>query len=52
MNEPKPDQKKTILVVDDHQEILDFISDDLAEFYRVETARDGRIALEIGRAHV
>ena len=47
MNEPKPDQKKTILVVDDHQEILDFISDDLAESYRVETARDGRIAWEI-----
>lgn len=42
-----PDQKKTILLVDDHQEILDFISEDLSDFYQVETAKDGLIALAI-----
>ena len=42
-----PDQKKTILLVDDHQEILDFMSEDLSDFYQVETAKDGLIALAI-----
>src|SRR5690606_21644021 len=36
-----------ILIVDDHQEILDFISEDLSDFYQVETATDGLIALTI-----
>lgn len=45
--------KKTILLVDDHQEILDFISDDLMDSYRVETASDGLLALAIlERKHV
>lgn len=39
--------RKTILLVDDHQEILDFISEDLGDFYSVETAKDGMGALNI-----
>lgn len=40
-------QKPVILVVDDNEEILDFIADDLSEKYQVLTARNGIQALEI-----
>ncbi len=39
--------KPTILVVDDHAEILDFIADDLSEDYQVIKAAHGRRAMEI-----
>ncbi len=39
-------EKPTILVVDDHLEILDFIADDLSEDYEVLKAMDGRMAME------
>jgi len=38
--------RPTILLVDDNEEILDFISDDLAEKYNVLTAANGETALE------
>ena len=37
----------TILVVDDHAEILDFIADDLSEEYAVLKVMDGRKAMEM-----
>ncbi|TDS10248.1 response regulator transcription factor [Sphingobacterium paludis] len=37
--------KPTILVADDHQEILDFIADDLSDHYHVLKALDGEQAL-------
>lgn len=40
-------QKPVILVVDDNEEILDFIADDLSEKYQVLTAKNGIEALEI-----
>lgn len=39
--------KPVILLVDDNEEILDFISDDLGEIYTVITATNGFQALEI-----
>lgn len=39
--------KPIILVVDDNEEILDFIADDLSEKYQVLTAKNGIEALEI-----
>ncbi|WP_257668376.1 response regulator transcription factor [Parapedobacter tibetensis] len=39
-------EKPTILVVDDHEEILDFIADDLSETYDVLKAENGRCAME------
>lgn len=39
--------KPTILVVDDHAEILDFIADDLSEYYHVLKAHNGREAVQI-----
>jgi DNA-binding response OmpR family regulator len=40
-------EKSLILVVDDNEEILDFVSDDLSEKYQVLTAKNGIEALEI-----
>ena len=37
--------KSTILVADDHQEILDFITEDLGDNYHVLKAKDGAQAL-------
>lgn len=39
--------KPVILVVDDNEEILDFLADELSERYEVLTAENGRIALQI-----
>ena len=39
--------KLTILLVDDHQDILDFITDDLIDFYEVFQAKDGIQALQL-----
>ncbi len=39
--------KPAVLLVDDHEEILAFISEDLAEAYQVLTAADGREALDL-----
>ncbi|MDB5012680.1 MAG: DNA-binding response regulator [Daejeonella sp.] len=41
------ESKPLILLVDDNEEILDFISDDLSDKYKVITAPDGEKALEI-----
>lgn len=43
--------RSTILVVDDHVEILDFIVDDLSEHYEVLQAENGKQALEVLAAH-
>src|SRR5690606_13691765 len=43
--------KPTILVVDDHVEILDFIVDDLSGDYEVLQAAHGKQALEVLEAH-
>ena len=40
-------EKSTILVVDDHVEILEFIVDDLSEHYDVLQAENGKQALDI-----
>lgn len=40
-------ERATILVVDDHEEILDFIADDLSGDYTVLTAKNGRQALDV-----
>ena len=39
--------KPSILLVDDNDEILDFVSEDLEEKYQVHTARNGSEAIEI-----
>lgn len=39
--------KPTILVVDDHVEILEFIADDLSEHFQVLTAQHGEEAIEM-----
>ncbi|MDB5009994.1 MAG: two-component system response regulator [Mucilaginibacter sp.] len=39
--------KPAVLLVDDNEEILDFISDDLEEYYSIYTAGNGAEALEI-----
>ena len=44
--------KTTILIVDDNEEILDFLSDDLQEEYHVLTAVDGEEALMQLHAHI
>lgn len=41
--------KPVILVVDDNEEILEFLADELSEKYEVLTAENGRIALELIR---
>lgn len=43
--------KPTILVVDDHAEILDFIADDLREYYHVLTASHGKEAVQMLDTH-
>jgi two-component system, cell cycle response regulator len=43
--------KPVILVVDDNEEILEFLADELCEKYEVLTAGNGRIALEIMKEH-
>lgn len=47
--EPKSQtiDRSTILVVDDHVEILDFIVDDLSEHYEVLQAENGKQALDV-----
>lgn len=40
-------EKACLLVVDDHEEILDFIADDLGEQYQVLKATDGQEALNV-----
>ncbi|SEN32734.1 Helix-turn-helix domain-containing protein [bacterium A37T11] len=46
-NHPKEAQSKPpILLIDDHEEILDFLADDLGETYQVFTAKDGREGLD------
>ncbi len=39
--------KNTILIADDHQEILDFIADDLSDHYAVLQATNGQEALDM-----
>ncbi|WP_421944194.1 response regulator transcription factor [Pedobacter sp.] len=46
IHEDKP-EKFVILLVDDEEEILEFIADDLSEKYQVLTAKNGVEALEI-----
>src|SRR5690606_7555449 len=43
--------RSTILVVDDHVEILDFVVDDVSEHYEVLQAENGKQALEVLAAH-
>lgn len=40
-------KKPVIIVADDHEEILDFIADDLSELYEIMKARDGQEVLDI-----
>lgn len=40
-------EKPTILIVDDNEEILDFLKDDLEELYTIFTAADGLEALSV-----
>lgn len=47
INSTDTDTKPVILLVDDNEEILDFISDDLGEKYQVLQARNGLEALAI-----
>lgn len=47
MNEGYITQKPLILLIDDNEEILEFVSDDLAEKYDVITALNGAEALNI-----
>ena len=42
--------KPCLLVVDDHEEMLEFLADDLSEMYHVLTATNGAEALEILKA--
>lgn len=44
-------QKSTILVVDDHQDILDFIADDLEDSYDVVKALNGAEAFQYAKDH-
>lgn len=43
--------KPILLVVDDHMEILDFIVDDLSEYYEVLPAENGKQALQVLAGH-
>lgn len=52
MSEPADNIKIPILIVDDNEEILDFLADDLGEKYDVHTAEDVKCALEILDKHV
>ncbi|GAA4306923.1 response regulator transcription factor [Compostibacter hankyongensis] len=42
-----PEERPLILLVDDNEEILEFISGDLSEKYTVQTAMDGQQALQL-----
>lgn len=44
--------KPVVLLVDDNEEILEFVSEDLSEKYRVITAPDGIVALNILREQI
>ena len=44
---PKEDHRKTILVVDDNQDMLSFVSACMKESYHVHTATDGVAALKL-----
>ncbi|UIR54738.1 response regulator [Sphingobacterium sp. SRCM116780] len=39
--------KANLLLVDDHQELLEFIADDLCEYYHVQTTNNGIEALQL-----
>lgn len=41
------DVRKIILLVDDHQEILDFLTDDLCDDYDIVQAHNGHLAIEV-----
>lgn len=47
MNIELTDIKSTILVVDDNEEILEFLADDLGDHYKVFTASNVKIAFDI-----
>ncbi|MFT4093722.1 MAG: response regulator [Niabella sp.] len=47
MNTLEIADKATILIVDDNEEILEFLSDDLSVFYHVLTANNGEKALKM-----
>ncbi|RYY37490.1 MAG: response regulator transcription factor [Sphingobacteriaceae bacterium] len=47
----EPD-KPVVLLVDDNEEILDFLSDDLSEKYAVLTATNGNMAVDILHEHI
>lgn len=44
--------RNVVLLVDDSEEILDFIADDLADKYTVLTARNGHEALDLLQQHI
>lgn len=46
-NQTAAEQRPVILLVDDNEDILDFVSDDLSEKYEVLTARNGVEAMAI-----
>lgn len=52
MNESADNSKTAILVVDDNEEILDFLVDDLGEKYEVYAAESVKRALEILDKHI
>ncbi|GAA4927804.1 response regulator transcription factor [Mucilaginibacter defluvii] len=45
-------EKPVVLLVDDNEEILEFVSEDLSDKYRVITAPDGIVALNILREQI
>ncbi|PZP50396.1 MAG: two-component system response regulator [Pseudopedobacter saltans] len=47
MNVEFNDTKSSILIVDDNEEILEFLADDLGEHYEVFTANNVKVAFEI-----
>lgn len=49
---PTGQPKNTILIVDDNEEILEFLSDDLQAAYQVLTALNGEAALQQLHAHI
>ncbi|PTS96486.1 two-component system response regulator [Pedobacter sp. HMWF019] len=55
VNEPAVDEKPVVLLVDDNEDILDFISDDLSEKFQVLVAvngKDGLLLLEQEIVHL
>lgn len=47
LSEPQPNTRKTILVVDDNQDMLSFVSSCMKENFQVYTASDGATALQV-----